>query len=124
MKSPLPLLVPLLASAALAAFACSSNKTKTLPIDTSGGGTGGNQSAGGSAGGQADGGPSGEDSGTATSAADASDGAVLCASGGCNGCCDTLGVCQSGTTSASCGVLGSPCEACPSPTTCLNGFCQ
>ena len=124
MKSSPPLLLPLLSSAALAVFACSSNKTKTLPIDTSGGGSNPGQSAGGGSGGEADAGQTSEDAGPTVDAADASDASQLCASGACNGCCDTLGVCQSGTTTASCGILGSPCQACASPTMCLNGFCQ
>jgi hypothetical protein len=41
----------------------------------------------------------------------------------CNGCCDPMGVCQSGATSAQCGRDGFTCQACIGAQVCIGGFC-
>lgn len=81
------------------------------PLDGgSGGGTGGGSAAGGGSGG---GGGTGGAGG----------GSVSCAQS-CNGCCDSAGACQGGTTATACGSGGSSCNSCASPATCVGSVCK
>ena len=48
-----------------------------------------------------------------------------CNSSNCTaGCCDSNGLCQTGTTNASCGVFGVACKACLLGQRCTNHSCQ
>lgn len=47
-----------------------------------------------------------------------------CGPTNCLGCCDALGFCQAGTTSAYCGAWGTACMFCGVGQACTGGTCQ
>lgn len=47
-----------------------------------------------------------------------------CNSATCGGCCDSLGKCQSGTTTDACGTNGLTCGRCGTGTVCAQGECR
>ncbi len=46
-----------------------------------------------------------------------------CSAANCEGCCDSIGICQHGDQSVACGMGGSPCQHCGS-NQCRNGTCD
>ncbi|MFO0597607.1 MAG: hypothetical protein U0228_20035 [Myxococcaceae bacterium] len=46
-----------------------------------------------------------------------------CSPSNCSGCCNSSGVCESGTSSLSCGIGASSCVSCNSGQTCAQGTC-
>lgn len=51
------------------------------------------------------------------------DGACICDAASCTGCC-FQGECLDGTTTASCGITGGRCLACPADDACVAGVCS
>ncbi len=47
-----------------------------------------------------------------------------CMPANCNGCCDSVGICQPGDGQAACGVKGSACGTCAPSQSCLGGTCK
>lgn len=74
-----------------------------------GGGTGGTGGGGGGAGG---GGGTGGGGGGSS-----------CGPSNCSGCCDSFGVCRTGTQSSTCGKAGGACVVCETNQTCSAGTC-
>jgi len=46
-----------------------------------------------------------------------------CSASTCEGCCDSSGACQYGTTSLACGGKGTTCRACQDTELCTDGLC-
>lgn len=47
----------------------------------------------------------------------------VCSASTCDGCCDTNGACQFGTTTLACGGKGTTCRSCQSTDVCTDGLC-
>src|SRR5437870_3869435 len=61
--------------------------------------------------------------GLLVAAAASCSGTPACTHGNCTGCCDSKGVCQSGSAQNNCGNLGSSCVACTTNEICSASVC-